>query len=217
MDLRESLYLYKETRVNLEPPSPSSIVNVRLPASNGGRRVITAKSKGNGSDNFAEEERAYRVKNLATSSSIFHRKHHDSPRSFLWRVLERGEVLSIRAVDLCRHEKAPEANLILHIHFPKPIRPSCVAFADPEGHDALCIFALDESFHLNYLLLRPDVFRKRSATEQGLGEAFKPYLSPVFSFKVPHRLVAVGSDEFVVTLQDGGIVSFRRDKSHEGR
>ncbi len=216
MDLRESLYLYKETRVNLEPPSPAAVVNLRLPSSDGGRRVVTAKTNGSstGSDNFAEEERAYRVKNLATSSSIFHRKYHGSPRSFLWRILDRGNILSIRAVDLCKDENAPDANLILHIHFPKPVRPSCVAFADPAQHDALCLFALDESFSLHHLVVRPDVFRKRAATDQGLAEASRPYLSPVFGFKVPHRLVAVSADEFVVTLQDGGIVAFRRD-GHE--
>ncbi len=217
MDPRESLHLFKETRVNLEPSSPATVVHIRLPSDDSGRRLISSKSNARGGDNFAEEERTYRVKNLATSSSVYHRKHHDSPRSFLWRILERGDVLSIRAVDLCKPEHAPDANLILHIHFPKPIRSSCIAFADPESHDALCVFALDESFALNYLILRPEVFRKRAATEQGLGEAFRPYLSPIFSFKVPHRLVAVSADEFVATLQDGGIVAFRRDLVHECR
>jgi len=203
--------------VNLEPPSPAAIVHIKLPVTNGGRRLITSKSNGNGGDNLAAEERAFRVENLATASSIFHRKHHASPRSFLWRVLERGHVLSIRAVDVCKEEKAPDANLVVHVHFPKPLRPGCVAFADPENHDALCVFALDESLTLNYLILRPDVFRKRSATDQGLGDAFRPHVSSSFGFKAPHRLVAVSSDEFVVTLIDGGIIAFRREKSHECR
>jgi nuclear pore complex protein Nup160 len=213
MDLREPWYLYKETRVSLEPSSPATIVTIKLPTTGSQRRgFITSKSNG---DSFAEEERAYRVKNLATTSSIYHRKHHSSPRSFLWRVLERGDVLSIRAVDVCKEEKAPDANLILQIHFPRPLRPNCIAFADPENHDALCVFALDEASNLNYLALRPDVFRKRSATEQGLGEAFRPYLSSSFSFKTPHRLIALNADEFVVTLIDGGIIAFRREKHND--
>ncbi|EFX03513.1 hypothetical protein CMQ_441 [Grosmannia clavigera kw1407] len=234
MGSRELFYNYKETRVSLEP-TPATVVNATVPAVSGGRRISGRTGHGGGSgsgrggilggsssnssfagDNYTEEERAYRAKSLATESSIFHRKHHDSPRSFLWRVLERGHVLSIRAIDIGKPDAgALDAPLTLYLHFPKPIRPGCVALADPPQHDALTVFVLDESFHLHHLQLRPDVFRKRSFSEADLGEAWRPYLSATFNFKQPRRLVAVSANEFVVALNDGGLISFRRDHARE--
>ncbi|KJR81719.1 nuclear pore complex protein Nup160 [Sporothrix schenckii 1099-18] len=180
-------------------------------------------SGSNSGDNstFTDEERFYRAKNLASESGIYHRRHHDAPRSFLWRVLEGGYVLSIRAIDVAKHQpespsSAPDAPLILYLHFPKPVRPGCIALADPQQHDALAVFVLDESFYLHHLLLRPDVFRKRAfANEADLGEAWKPYLSATFNFKQPRCLVAVSANEFVVALHDGGLINFRRDPSHQ--
>lgn len=177
----------------------------------------------NSGDNntFTEEERFYRAKNLASESGIYHRRHHDAPRSFLWRVLEGGHVLSIRAIDVAKHQpdsptSTPDAPLTLYLHFPKPVRPGCIALADPQQHDALAVFVLDESFYLHHLQLRPDVFRKRAfANEADLGEAWKPYLSATFNFKQPRRLVAVSANEFVVALHDGGLINFRRDPHHQ--
>ncbi|OAA56593.1 Nucleoporin Nup120/160 [Niveomyces insectorum RCEF 264] len=243
----EVFYSYKETRVSLEPSSPATVVHARLPAVSGGRRLTSRIGGGSGGtrgdyhgrnghggspgsggggggngggsfgDTFSEEERSYRVRNLASEASIFQRKHHNTSRSFLWRVLERGDVLSIRAVDIGKPDPAAlDAPLTLYLHFPKPIRPGCVAFADPPHHDALTVFVLDESFHLHHLQLRPDVFRKRTFTnEADLGEAWKPYLSTTFNFKQPRRLVAVSANEFIVTLHDGGLINFRREHAHE--
>ncbi|KAJ9137902.1 DNA repair protein rad51 [Pleurostoma richardsiae] len=213
MDL-EQAFLYKETRLNLEPASAASIVHIRLPSStsqprSSQRRPITT-------DKYAgEEEKAYRLKNLAKSSSLYHRRHHASPRSFLWRVLEENTVLSVRAVDVCKKQNDSDSNIILHFHFPHPIRPSCVALADPEEKDTLNIFVLDQTNHFYSLSLRPDHFRKRSATDSGLGDACKIHLSSTFSFKHPHRLIAASADQVVVTLHDGGLVRFDRIKRQE--
>ncbi|KAL1853268.1 hypothetical protein Daus18300_011836 [Diaporthe australafricana] len=201
--------LFKETRVNLEPASNASIVHIRLPAPTRSR-----DRRSLGLDKYGEEERAFRSKNLATAASIYHRKHHDSPRSFLWRVLEDGTVLSIRAADVSKQQNAPDSNLILHLRFPSPIRASCVALADTAEHDALSIFALDHTNHLYTIALRPDHFRKRSATENGIGDACKTHLAGTFSFKHPHRLVAVSAHQVVVTFHDGGLIRFDRDRTH---
>ncbi|TPX11456.1 uncharacterized protein E0L32_007875 [Thyridium curvatum] len=213
MASQEALFLYKETRLNLEPASPANVVNIRLPATNGAARSSNRRT--NGAGNLSDEERAYRAKNLSVASSIFYRKHHDSPRAFLWRVLDDGKILSVRVADVCKPDKTPDAGLILHFHFPNGLRPSCVGFADPENQDALCLFVLDEADQLWNLVLRPDFFRKRSALENGLGEACKPHSSAAFHFKQPHRLFAVSADEFIVTLFDGGILRFHKIKGHE--
>lgn len=204
---------HKETRVNLEPASAASLVHIRIPSPSHARsrdRRLPAPDK------YGEEERTYRSKNLATAASIYHRKHHQSPRSFLWRVLEDDYVLSLRAADICKRPNADDANLILHLRFPSPIRTSCIALADPAEHDALSVFVLDQSNHLYTITLRPDHFRKRSATENGLGDACKTHTAGTFSFKHPHRLVAVSAYHVVVTFHDGGIIRFDRNKSHDG-
>lgn len=204
---------HKETRVNLEPASAASLVHIRIPSPSHARsrdRRLPAPDK------YGEEERTYRSKNLATAASIYHRKHHQSPRSFLWRVLEDDYVLSLRAADICKRPNADDANLILHLRFPNPIRTSCIALADPAEHDALSVFVLDQSNHLYTITLRPDHFRKRSATENGLGDACKTHTAGTFSFKHPHRLVAVSAYHVVVTFHDGGIIRFDRNKSHDG-
>ncbi|ROV97956.1 hypothetical protein VSDG_04856 [Cytospora chrysosperma] len=203
--------LFKETRVNLEPASPASIVQIRLPAPTRSR-----DRRSNGVDKYGEEERTYRSRNLATAASIYHRQHHDSPRSFLWRVLEDDTVLSIRAADICKQQDAADANLILHLRFPTTIRTSCIALADPAEHDALNVFVLDHSNYLYTITLRPDHFRKRSAVENGLGDACKTHLAGTFSFKHPHRLVAVSAYQVVVTFHDGGLIRFDKIKSQNG-
>ncbi|CAK7271943.1 hypothetical protein SEPCBS119000_004865 [Sporothrix epigloea] len=178
------------------------------------------------SHSFTEEERIFRAKNLASESGIYHRRHHDAPRSFLWRILEGGHVLSIRAVDVARYQhdgsskshsspSPPDASLTLYLHFHKPVRPGCIALTDPPHHNSLAVFVLDESFYLHHLQLRPDVFIKRTLSDEAdLGEAWQPYLSATFNFKHPRRLLAVSANELVIALHDGGLISFRCDPRH---
>lgn len=214
MDSRNTQYLFKETRINLEPSSSASVINIRVPSPADGR---AAPRKPQGADKTAsEDESTFKLKNLATASSIFHRKWHNAPRSFLWRVLEDGQVLNLRAVDVSKQEKDADAPLTLNFRFASPIKPSCVAFADPREHDALSMFVLDDSNYLYSFTLRPDYFRKRSAIEAGPAEACKVYLPSVFSFKHPHRMVAASSDRVIIALHDGGLVRLDRNKNHDG-
>lgn len=214
MASRDPVYLHKETRLNLEPSSSSLVVPVKLPSvSSQGR----ASRRPNGAaDTVAEDERSFRAKNCAVASSIYHRKFHSAPKSFLWRVLEHETVLNIRAIDVCKAKQGPDANLTLDLRFPQPIRPSCVAFADPRDHDVLTVFVMDQTNHLYTITLRPDHFRKRSMADGGLADACKIYTSSGFSFKHPHRLVAVNDDLLIVTVHDGGNIRLDRNKGHDG-
>ncbi|KAJ4295725.1 hypothetical protein N0V88_004427 [Collariella sp. IMI 366227] len=210
MASRDFEILYKETRLNLEPASPSSIVHIRVtPQSAYGR---SSSSRGASS---ADDEKGYRSKNLATASSIYHRKHNSSPRGFLWRVLDNGTVLSLRVADVSKQQKESDAPLILNLRFPTAIRPSCIGFADPEDYDALCVYVVDHANQLWSITLRPEHFRKRTATEGGLGDACKSYSPPGFGFKHPHRLAVVNPDQLIITMHDGGILKFDRNKAHE--
>lgn len=214
MDSINTQYLYKETRLNLDPTSASSIVNIKVPSPVDGRGA--SRKLTNGENSVQQDENTFRLKYLATASSVFHRKWHESPRSFLWRLLENGTVLSIRAVDVVKREKGADAPLILNFRFTAPLQPSCIAFADPREHDALCIFVLDESSYLYSLTLRPDYFRKKSAIDAGPGEACKVYQPSVFTFKHPHRMIAATSDRVVLSLHDGGLVRLDRNKAQDG-
>ncbi|KAL2122534.1 hypothetical protein VTJ04DRAFT_2989 [Mycothermus thermophilus] len=197
--------LYKETRLGLEPTSQSSTVQIRVAPSNSYSRSTPSRS--------SDDEKSYRSKNLATASSIYYRKHHSSPRGFLWRVLDSGTVLSLRVADVRKHEKDPDCPLILNLRFPTALRTSCIGFADPEDHDALCVFAIDQSNHLWSVTLRPEHFRKKSAAD-GLSETSRSYTPPGFGFKHPHRLAVVNADQLIVTMHDGGILKFDRNKNH---
>jgi nuclear pore complex protein Nup160 len=191
---RAPLYSHKETRLNLESPVPGSTVSIRLPTFGASSLTSrTGQKRPLPTDTPAEDENGFKLKHLASEGSIYHRRHNRSPRSFLWRILEEGKVLSIQVVDLCKQDKKdPDAYLTLRLILPSAIRPTCVAFSDSKDHDYLSAFVLTESNHLYAFTLRPEYFRRLGTAEDSVGDWCKIYLSSAFSFKHPHRLVALG-------------------------
>ncbi|KAI0379748.1 nucleoporin Nup120/160-domain-containing protein [Hypomontagnella monticulosa] len=202
------VYQYKETRLNLEPSSSSYVVDIELPTTGPQGRSQRQGVKSAKSTAKIDASRA-------STSAIYYRKHHNFPKGFLWRVLEEDTILSIRAIDIYKPKKAPDANLILNFHFPRPIIPTCIALCDPSDHDALSIFVVDTANQLYSLFLRPDSFRKRSFVETGLGDSFKIYQPHAFrNFKHPYRLIAVNNEQLVATLSDGGHLRLDKNISH---
>ena len=132
-------YSHKEARLNLESAVPGSTVAIRLPAHGTSSWSSRAAQKRLLPTDVppAEDESAFRQRHLASAASIFYRQHHQSPRGFLWRVLEDGKVLSLQAADLCKQDKAPDTYLTLRLVLPSPIRPLCIAFADDKQRDVL--------------------------------------------------------------------------------
>ena len=210
MTARDFEILYKETRLNLEPASQSSVVHIRVAPQSAFGRLSSTRGASS-----ADDEKGYRLKNLATASSIYYRKHNHSPRAFLWRALDNGTVLSLRVADVCKQEKEADAPLILNLRFPAALRTSCIGFADYEDQDALFVYAVDQSNQLWSIILRPDHFRKRTATDGGLGDACRSHSPPGFGFKHPHRLAVVNPDQLIITMHDGGILKFDRNKNHD--
>ncbi|KAI5865037.1 nucleoporin Nup120/160-domain-containing protein [Durotheca rogersii] len=202
-------YFFKETRISLEPSTTAYSVDIKLPTSNsqGWSQRQPAKSAKAAARNDASR---------ATASAIYYRKYHSFPRAFLWRVLGGDNtILSIRTADIYKPKKASDANLILNFHFYHPIRPTCIALSDAPDHDAVSVFVLDTANQLYTLFLRPDSFRKRSFVETGLGDACRIYQPNAFrNFKHPYRLIAVNSDQLVVTTSDGGHVRYDRNTTH---
>ena len=206
-----SVYQYKETRLDLDSAIQDSTVSIRL-------QGTSTWSKANyrvGGIAVATDEDAFRRQHLASASSIYSRTHHKSPRSFLWRVLEDGKVLSLRAIDISK--QSDDAFLTLRFTFPGAIRPACITFADSKEHDVLSVFVLLESNHLYTLTLRPDDFRKPSSTENRFADLSKSYASSPLGIKHPHRMVALAADEILISLYDGGLLKLVRKSGGDGK
>lgn len=217
MDSPNPFYAYKETRLDLEPATQGSTVLIRLPSSASTIPSRTAQKRSEIAEvPIAEDEIAFRRSHLASAASIHHRSHYKSPRSFLWRVLEDGKVLSVRAVDVSRPSNSADANLTLRLTFPSPILPGCIALSDSRDHDILSIFVIAENKNLYTLTLRPDYFRKPSSTEGNVDDWCKTYSSTALSFKTPHRLAALGADQLLFSAQDGSLVRLDRNSGGDG-
>lgn len=212
-------HAYKETRLDLDPTTEGSTIAIRLPAYGASTHSSrTAQKRPQIAEiPVAEDENAFRQRHLASAASIYHRIHakSQSARSFLWRVLEDGKVLSIRSVDVSRESSAADANITLRLTFPIPIRPGCVAFSDSDHH-VLSAFVLTESRHLYTLNLRPEYFRKAANIEDNV-DWCKVYSSANLNLKFPHRMVALGSDELLISMVDGGLLRLGRNSGGDGK
>lgn len=208
--------LYKEARLNIEPAFPGSTIAFTLPASSlsitigvgsPAKRTVIQEQYAD------QDEDAFTKRRLATDGSMFFRQHHAYPRSFLWRVLDNKKMLEIQATDLDHSEgDSFEANLTLLLQFPSPIRPFCVALAEPNDRDALTVFAITTANDLYVLTIHRDFFINPAASEQDIENWCKWSEPTLFSGRIPYRLVAVGVDELLVALDDGAICRLHWDK-----
>ncbi len=211
-------YSYKETRLDLDPTTQGSTVSIRLPPPGASTWPLkTAQKRSHVTEvPVAEDENSFRQRHLAIAASIYHRTHHKSPRSFLWRILEDGKVLAIRVVDVSSQVNSPDANLTLRLSFSSRIIPACVAFSDSKEHDVLSAFVLTDTNHLYTLSLRPDYFRRPSSTEDNVIDWCKSSLSSGVSLKKAFRLVALGADELLLSNVDGGLLRLSRISGGDG-
>lgn len=214
METTSLLYSYKETRLDLDPTTSGSTIAVRLP-STGASTYRTQKRTQVTEIPIAEDENAFRQRHLATAASIYYRTYNKIPRSFLWRILEDGKVLSIRAVDVSRAKNEADPNLTLRITFPSVILPGCIAFSDSEGHDKLSVFVVTDQKHLFTLSLHPELFRKPSSSED-VEMWCKSYGTSALSFKSPYRLAALSADQLLISMRDGSLVRFERKSGGDG-
>lgn len=78
------------------------------------------------------------------------------------------------------------------------------------------MFVLTEANVLYSLSLRPDFWRKTSATEGNIQDWCRCHESSAYSFKRPWRLVALGSDELLCATNDGGLLRLARKSGGDG-
>jgi hypothetical protein len=210
--------LYKEARLNIEPAYPDSTISITLPAAGTSTFSLGTRAKRTlVTLTFADQdEDAFSKRHLASDGSMFFRRTHKYPRSFLWRMLDGRKTLEIQATDLDHDwNHKLEANLTLLLHFTSPVRPFCVALAEPEDRDALTIFALTSANELYTITLHRDFFIKPAASEQEATDWCKRSTLNLLSTHTPYRLVAVGANELLVSLKNGGIVRLTRENKDD--
>ncbi len=211
-----TIALFKETRVDLEPPSPGSTIHSQILAHGQSYRNSRAAQQRLPIP-VAEDEDAFAKRHLASSASVYFRRNKAYPRSFLWRVLEDRKILEIQSVDLSKSEQdRHEATLTLRLAFANAIRPGGVEFSDQEDQDVLCIFVLTKRNELYTLTLRPDAFSRAVVTEGNVQNWCKSFMPASFSISKPHRLLASCLYELWVSLQDGRLLKLTRKAGDDG-
>lgn len=206
--------LYTEARLNLEPAHPGSTISITIPApststfgsrTHSKRTVVTEDYAGKDEDAFAK-------RHLASDGSLYFKRKEDYPRAFLWRLLDNRKTLELQSVDLDQDSRNNfEANLTLLFHFPSPIRPFSIAFAQPDEKDALTIFVITTTKDLYSLHLHRDFFAKPTVSEQDVKDWCKRSTINQFALRTPYRLWAVNDKELLVSLDNGGILHLQRD------
>jgi len=214
-----SLHLFKEVRVDIQPESPSSVIQFRIPSStalNFTRASLPTRSVPKNLPSPKTEEDFVR-NHLATESSIFFGRAGRYPRSFLWRILNDGLGLRIQSVDLSKKiERREEASYILDITFPSAIRPRGVAFAETEDHNTISVFVLTASNELYTLTLKRSFFYTARTSEVELGKWCQVFKPGSLNFTTPNCLLAKSSLELILGLDDGRLMRLTRKDGGDG-
>ena len=212
-----TLYLHKETRVDLQPAHPKSTVHFQLPSTSAftltsqiQRKIITSPSSSKTEEEFTKQ-------NVASHGSLYFRPTTKYPRGILWRCLEDNTTLELRSADLNKNEdETQEAFLILRFGFPSSIRPEGVALADQSDQDILNLFVLTKSNDLYTITLRSGLFCRVEASEGDFSRWCKVFKPSLLTISTPHRLTASSSSELLVALSDGRLMRLVRKAGSDG-
>lgn len=211
--------IYKETKVDVRPVSPSTVVDIQIPTQDGAQR--RARFSITPFDALEEpipkDEEEFAKRYLATQGSIYFRQRKAYPRAFVWRVVDDNRILEIQSADLTRggHEHH-EANVTLRLDFQEAIIPSGVALADPEDHEMMNVFVLTVSKQLHTLTLRPEFFRRASGIDENVSDWCKTCTPAPLAFSYPHLLYASSPCELFISLDSGALLRLTRRAGDDG-
>ncbi|EAW07797.1 nucleoporin Nup120/160 [Aspergillus clavatus NRRL 1] len=212
--------IYKDTRVDLRPYSPSSVAYIQIPTQESTQtraRFSIASSFTSHEEPAAKDEEEFSRRHLATQGSIYFRKHRVYPRTFLWRVVNDNKVLEIQCVDLTKAGiEHSEYNITLRLDFQEEIIPSGVDFADLEDHETLSVFVITASKQLHTLTLRPEFFRRAAAIDENVNDWCKSCVPAPLAFSHPHRLHASSPLELFISLDNGALLRLTRKSGDDG-
>ncbi len=212
-----SLALFKETRVDLEPLTPGSVIQIQIPSTSAftvrprQQRRILKNTTG------YRDENSFTKCCIATTGSLFFGKSKRHPRSFLWRVLQEGKVLELRSIDLSKSSsETREASYIIQLCFLAGLKHGGIALADSEDQDALNVFALTRGNELCTFTLPKDFFCVPAASEEDVSRWCKASKPATFSISTPHRMIAASFRQLIVSLSDGRILRLTRNRDEDG-
>lgn len=211
------LKIHKETKVDVRPTGPNSVVNIRIPSQDGVQRGKISIPPSGTNEPIARDEDAFANRYLATQGSVYFRQRRSYPRAFLWRVVNNNKVLEIQVADLTKsaHENH-EAGLTLRLTFQDNILPSGVALADLEDHELLSVFVLTETKQLHTLTLRPEFFRRAASIDENIADWCKICTPAPLTFAYPHRLHASSPLELFIALDSGALLRLTRRSGDDG-
>lgn len=212
--------IYKDTRVDLRPYSPNTVVNIPISTqeSTQSRARFSVISSLNRDEPVAKDEDEFSKRYLASQGSIYFRKRNVYPRTFLWRVVDNSKILEIQCVDLTKAGiEHHEYNVTLRLEFEEGIVPSGVDFADLEEHEALSVFVITTSKTLHTLTLRPEFFRRTASIDNNISDWCKTFNPAPLTFSYPHRLHASSPLELFVSLDNGALLRLTRKSGDDGK
>ena len=204
-------YLYRETRLNLDPTSPSSTIHFTLPSTSSipllRSRTSQKQIVDTADEDIDQDEEGFTGKHLATEASIFFRREASSPRCFSWRLLADRRVLELQVVDLTQRQGAEQdVKFTLIFRFPTAIRPFGLAFAELNEQDAFNVFALTTDKELYTLTIHKSFFISPSVTDGNVGGWCNIYTHPALGYRLPYRIFSIDHREVLISLHDGGIL-----------
>ena len=213
------LELYVETAVHLDPPHKDTVVNLDLPASSTSSHSLSLRNASSRSQtqDRARDEASFQKQHISDHGSIYFRQAGSYPRTFLWRVLEGGQILELRCADLVKSEhEVNEAYLTLRLKLEHAILPAGVALADVGDDEALSVFIITRGRQLHTLKLPLDFFRTTEASRRDSLTWCKTFVPSSFTIDLPYRLHAYSPYHLFVSLESGRIQSLTRNTGDDG-
>jgi nuclear pore complex protein Nup160 len=211
------LNLYTETAFQVNPVTPASVVQLRVPRKNGSydRSKYTANKPLDGKAHTRDEQ-SYSSHHLASQSSIYFRQAKSYPRTFYWRVVNNGRVLEIQCADLARSESdTKEAYTTLQFEFQDQIAPNSVAFADLETAHELHVFVCTKNEVFN-LLIPTLAFRDPSLLHNdNLSQWCQPVESSTLAIDTVHRIYASSPLTLFISFASGRLQRLGRKSVQE--
>ncbi|KAJ5279855.1 hypothetical protein N7478_005227 [Penicillium angulare] len=210
--------IYKDTRVDLRPFSPTTVANIQISPESALRRTrFSISSSADHEPPVAKDEDEFAKRYLATQGTVYFRKRKTYPRTFLWRVINDNKVLELQCADLTKAGLEQfEYNVTLRLNFSEQIIPSGVALADHEDHEVLSVFVITTSKQLHTLSLRPEFFRRIESIDENVTDWCKTCVPAPLSFSHPHRLHASSPLELFVSLDNGALLRLTRRAGDDG-
>ena len=212
-----TLCLHTETRANLDLCASSSIVQLQLPSTSAFSRSSHIQRRVLDSLPPCRNEEEFKIRNIASSGSVYFRRTNRYPRSILWRCIENNRVLELRSLDLSKPEdETREAKAVLRIVFPSTISNHGVAVSDSAEEDLISIFVLTSNNDLYTLSLRSALFCKLAASENDSDRWWKLFRPSSLSISNFYRLTACGAYQILLALTDGRLVRLTRKPGEDG-